>query len=57
MIVALLIIATQILGANSNLLIINDDIDDNFEEIKEPFCPKCASKMPLRKGRYTGKNF
>ena len=38
----------------------DDDIDDNFEEAQEPFCPKCGSKMVLRtarKGKYSGKNF
>jgi hypothetical protein len=32
----------------------------DFEEISEPFCPKCGSKMILRtarKGKYTGQNF
>ena len=34
--------------------------EDDFEEAKEPFCPKCGSKMVLRiarKGKYAGKNF
>ncbi len=38
----------------------DDDIDDEFEEAQEPFCPKCGSKMVLRtarKGKYSGKNF
>ena len=38
----------------------DDDIEDDFEEAKEPFCPKCGSKMVLRtakKGKYAGKNF
>lgn len=38
----------------------DNDIEDDFEEAKEPFCPKCGSKMVLRtarKGKYTGKNF
>jgi len=38
----------------------DDDIDDNFEEAQEPFCPKCGSKMIIRtarKGKYSGKNF
>lgn len=36
------------------------DINDDFEETKEPFCPKCGSEMVLRtarKGKYAGKNF
>ncbi len=38
----------------------DDDIEGDFEEAKEPYCPKCGSKMMLRtakKGRYAGKNF
>ena len=38
----------------------DDDIEDDFEEAKEPFCPKCGSKMLLRtarKGKFAGKNF
>ena len=38
----------------------DDDIEDDFEEAKEPFCPKCGSKMVLRtarKGKFAGKNF
>ncbi len=34
--------------------------DDDFEEVKIPFCPKCGSVMALRtakKGAYSGNNF
>lgn len=39
---------------------IEEDEVDDIEEIKEPFCPKCGSKMVLRtarQGRYAGSNF
>ena len=42
---------------NSNLD--NQDLDD-FEDTKEPHCPKCGSKMVLRtakKGKYSGQKF
>ncbi len=38
-----------------------EDLDlDDFEDTKEPFCPKCGSKMILRtakKGKYSGQKF
>ena len=37
-----------------------NDLTDDFEDAKEPFCSKCGSKMVLRKarkGKYVGKSF
>jgi hypothetical protein len=45
---------------DSYSLIEDESIADDFEETKEPFCPKCGSKMVLRtarRGKYSGKNF
>lgn len=46
--------------AYTPLQIEDTEIDDLFEEAKEPYCPKCGSKMVLRsarRGKYAGKNF
>lgn len=40
--------------------IIEDSEDNDIEDVQEPYCPKCKSKMVLRtakKGRYEGRKF
>lgn len=47
--------------SNSFSQLKKDDSDlDNFEDTKEPYCPKCGSVMILRtakKGKYSGQTF
>lgn len=46
---------------NSEYTLVNEDIgSEEIEDVKEPFCPKCGSKMVLRtakKGKYVGQKF